>query len=346
VIALIMTVLFAPVAEQQLPGIGAWSYVLGALFAVLLYASVLVHELGHSVVARRYGVPVRRIHLQLFGGVSELDGELKTPGQAFMVAVVGPVLSLALGALGWVALVAFDTDGALRLLLIQLTAANLLVGVFNLLPGYPLDGGHLVRAGVWRFTGSSLTGLKAAAYCGRGVAVLAFAFPFVWSGLAGTSPDLISVAWGALVAAFIWAGAGQALTAARQQQVIPTLAAGALVRRAIPVVTGTPLALALDQLSTSGARALVVVDRADRPIGIVSEKAVAAVPIERRPWVEISTVARRLTPAMRIPVTAAGADLLDRLATAAAPDVLVVDADDLVVGVLSAADIGARMTSR
>jgi Zn-dependent protease len=344
IVAAVVTAVFGPVVAEQAPEIGAWSYAVAAAFAVLLYASVLVHELGHVAVARMYGMPVRRVTLHLLGGVSELEGEMTTPGREFLVAVAGPVLSLVLGAVGWIALVSLDPSGAAGILLFQLTAANLLVGVFNLLPGLPLDGGRLVKAAVWRATGRPSTATRAAAWAGRGVAVVAFALPFVLNG--GAPPSIASVIWGAMIAAFIWVGASQALRGAEQQELIPLITARSLVRRAIPVSSTTPLALALDQLAAAGARSLVIVDHNHRPVALVNETAVAAVPLDRRPWVDVGTVARRLAPGMTVSIDAEGRDLIDHLASTGFSEYLVLDDAERIVGVLAAHDAADLLNSR
>ena len=126
--------------------------VVGVAFAVLLYLSVLLHEMSHAVMAQRYGLGVRSISLNFLGGATEIDSDPRTPGQEFKVAVVGPLTSIAVGlvALG----LSFVTpDGLLRLAVGSLAGANLVVGVLNLVPGLPLDGGRLLRAVVWRVTG-------------------------------------------------------------------------------------------------------------------------------------------------------------------------------------------------
>src|SRR4249919_340443 len=127
-------------------------YPVAAAFVVLLYASVLVHELSHSLVARGFGLPVRRILLYPLGGFSEIEREPPTPGREFLVSAAGPAISLVLAAGGYALARVIPDDGVLRVLFAQLFFANLLVGVFNLLPGLPLDGGRMLRAGVWKVT--------------------------------------------------------------------------------------------------------------------------------------------------------------------------------------------------
>ena len=141
--------------------------------AAAFFASVLAHELSHSLVARYKGIPVEGITLFIFGGVSRLGREPRGPSAEFQVAVVGPVCSLALAAgLGaaWYALGRGDSPLELGLLL--LAWGNLGLGLFNLLPGYPLDGGRVLRAGVWRLTGSYHRATQLAARCGQAVGLL------------------------------------------------------------------------------------------------------------------------------------------------------------------------------
>jgi len=341
IVAALLTITFAPVVTDRVPDIGVWAYPVAFVFAVLLYASVFVHELGHVVVARSFGLPVRRITLNLLGGLSEITEEPPTPAKEFAVSAIGPVVSLALGGAGVIALRTLSLDGIPEVLVFQLTVANLFVGVFNLLPGLPLDGGRVVRAGVWAVTGRASTGTKAAAWAGRVVALLVVALPFLVSLPSGGRPSLFSVVWAALIAAFVWAGSTQALRAVAIDERMPTIDPRRLSRRAVPVAAATPLALGLQQMAAAGARSMVVVDGDGKPIALVNESAVAAVPIERRPWVNVSSVARRLDPAAVLPFSLTGRALVERMAASPAGEYLVVDDDDRVYGVLTATDVEA-----
>ncbi|MCZ9337751.1 site-2 protease family protein, partial [Streptomyces sp. TRM76130] len=132
--------------------------------AVAFYASVLVHELAHTVAALRFELPVRRIQLQFFGGVSEIEKEAETPGREFVLAFVGPLLSLVLAGVFYLALLPVEPGTVPGVLLAGLMISNLIVAAFNLLPGLPLDGGRMLRAVVWKITGKPMTGTVAAAW--------------------------------------------------------------------------------------------------------------------------------------------------------------------------------------
>jgi Zn-dependent protease/CBS domain-containing protein len=311
-------------------------YVVAAAFVVLLYLSVLVHELSHSVVARGFGLPVRRILLHPLGGISEIEREAPTPGREFAVAGAGPALSLALGAIGW-GLAQLVPDGVTGALIRQLMFANIIVGVFNLLPGLPLDGGRMLRAVIWKITKKPTTATIAAAWVGRILALGLLAIPFFSGGLAGG--DIVSMLWVLAIAAFMWTGATQSIKATRFRERLPALQARRLARKAISVSASTPLAEAIRQADEVGARAIVVVDHDSKPIAIVNEAAVMATPPQRRPWVDTGSMARSIDPSLVLSADLQGMALLDAIRRAPASEYLLADQTGQVVGVLAARDL-------
>ena len=140
-------------ARLRWPMAQRWSVAM--ITVVLFFLSVLLHELSHSVMALSKGIPVRGITLFIFGGVSRLDKEPELPLIEFMVAAVGPLMSIALAAvLGGIWFLMGRGDSPVEVVLVLLMWTNLSLGVFNLVPGYPLDGGRLLRAGIWGLTGN------------------------------------------------------------------------------------------------------------------------------------------------------------------------------------------------
>jgi Zn-dependent protease/CBS domain-containing protein len=315
---------------------GSMRYVVAAAFVILLYASVLVHELSHSVVARGYGLPVRRILLYPLGGVSEIEREAPTPGREFAVAGAGPALSLALGAVGWglAQVVQYGISGAL---VRQLLWANVIVGVFNLLPGLPLDGGRMLRAVIWKLTGKPGTATIAAAWVGRVLALGLLAIPFFSGGLTGG--DMVSTIWVVAIAAFMWFGASQSIKATRFRERLPALQARRLARRAISVPASTPLAEAVRRADEAGAGAIVIVDHENKPLAIVNEAAVTATPPDRRPWVEAGSMARTIEPGVILSADLQGMALLDAMRRAPSSEYLLVESTGQVIGVLAARDL-------
>lgn len=328
--------------------LGTGRYLVAFAFAVLLYLSVLLHELAHSVVAKRFGLPVRRIVIYFLGGVSEIEREPETPAREFAVAVAGPLLSFVLAAVFfgvWEALPTYTPQSPTWLmvvvfLVLEVCGANLVVGIFNMLPGLPLDGGRVLRSLVWAVTKKPMTGTVAAAWTGRALAIGVLLFS-LWTGSGEglNGSGLYTIMWAAFIAAFIWIGATQSLTVARLRDRIPRLQVRTLTRRAVPVTADTPLSEALRRAAEVGARAVVIVDHDGKPTAIVHEASVTATPPERHPWVQVGTLARNLRPGMTLTSDLGGEQLLSALRSAPAPEYLVTDPVGSVYGVLAAADV-------
>ncbi|MEU1291452.1 site-2 protease family protein [Streptomyces sp. NPDC005840] len=347
-VAALITWVFGGQLERVLPELGAARYLVSLFFAVAFYASVLVHELAHTVAALRFKLPVRRIQLQFFGGVSEIEKEAETPGREFVLAFVGPLLSLVLSGVFYLALLPVEPGTVPGVLLAGLMISNLIVAAFNLLPGLPLDGGRMLRAVVWKITGKPMSGTVAAAWVGRALAVsVLIGLPLLTQSgaLGATAEDNVGMdtvtdaLLAAILAAIIWTGAGNSLRMARLREHLPELRARNLTRRAVPVETDTPLSEALRRANAAGARALVVVDPDGTPLSLVREAAIVGVPEHRRPWVAVSGLAQDLTDGMRVSAELAGEDLLDALRATPATEYLVVEETGAIYGVLSAADV-------
>jgi Zn-dependent protease/CBS domain-containing protein len=343
-VAALITLGFAPAVEESVPGLGPWRYAVSATFAVLLYLSVLVHELSHTVVALRAGLPVRRISLHVLGGMSEIERPARTPGREAGIAVAGPAVSLLLGAAGLLVAQVTDPGTVARLLARGLMLSNLLVGGFNLLPGLPLDGGRVLAAAVWRLTGRRHTGTVVAGWAGRAVALLVLGVPFLVGRLRGAEVVLVDVVWVALIGGYIWVGASQSILHGKVQERLPAVSARGLTRRAIPVAVNVPLAEALRRAAVAGASGLVIVDGAGAPVGLVSEHAVRSVPVARRPWVSVGDLSRRLEPDLTLLADLTGEQLVDAMTARPAGEYLVLEGNGDVYGMLATADVERALT--
>ncbi|QKW05635.1 site-2 protease family protein [Streptomyces sp. NA04227] len=346
-VAVLITWVFGDQLERVLPELGNARYLVSLFFAVAFYASVLVHELAHTVAALRFELPVRRIQLQFFGGVSEIEKESETPGREFVLAFVGPLLSLVLAGVFYLGMLTVESDTVPGVLLAGLMISNLLVAAFNLLPGLPLDGGRMLRAVIWKLTGNPMSGTVAAAWVGRALAVsVLIGLPLLtqYGGVGGETDfggwnTLTDALLAAILAGIIWTGAGNSLRMARLREHLPELRARTLTRRAVPVEYATPLSEALRRANESGARALVVVDPGGEPRALVREAAIVGVPQHRRPWVAVGTLAQDITEGMLVSAELAGEELLDVLRATPASEYLVVEESGEIFGVLSAADV-------
>lgn len=337
-VAGLIAVAMAPRVEQIEPGLGAWKYVVGVVFAIALYGAVLLHEASHAVAARRYGFQVHSITLHFLGGVTAIEGEARTPRQEFWIAVVGPVTSLAVGvaALGlW-----FVTPDGLLLLVVEgLAGANLLIGLLNLVPGLPLDGGRVLKAAVWKATGRVDTGVIAAGWGGRVTALAVLLWPFARSVFSDTRTTILDMVLSFVIAMFLWTGANQAIASARIRSRVAEVVARELARRTIAVTDDLPLAEALRRAREAQAGSIVTVTSSGAPVGVVDEAAVRAMPADRHPWVPVSAVTRTLEEGLRLPVGITGAELIDAIRETPASEYLLVESDGSIFGVLATADV-------
>jgi Zn-dependent protease/CBS domain-containing protein len=320
------------------PGLGALKYLAGLAFAVLLYFSVLLHEMSHALMAKHFGLPVRSISLQFLGGMTEIEGEPATPGQEFKIAVVGPLTSIVVG-LAALLVVPVVPDGLTRMAVGGLAGANLVVGALNLVPGLPLDGGRVLRAAVWRVSGNMHRGTIAAGWCGRVTAVAALLWPTVAQALFDVRADILDYAIAVIVAGFLWSGATGSMMSAHIRRRLPSLKARPLARRVVAVPAETSVSEAVRQAQEASAGGIVLQSADGRLDGVVSEAALLATPEERRPWVPVSSIARTLTEGLLLPADIVGEDLVRAMARTPASEYVLVEPDGSVYGLLATADV-------
>ena len=335
------------IAWLWLPSFGsdALGIVAALVFSVLLYAGILLHELAHGLTARRLGNRVHGITLWILGGFTVYERERLTAGKEALIAASGPATTLALAAVSQALLLAIGPS--LPALAVDVLTAfvwtNVLLGVLNLLPGLPLDGGGIVRALFWGLTGSEFRGTQVAAWSGRVIAVIIVFLPLGLALVPGSGIDFMTVLVAAIFGIFMWAGATASLRSARLEHRLPTVTAGSLARRAIPVAASDPLALVLSRMADSQAGAAVITNPAGTPLGILNDAAVAAVPPERRAWVHASSVMNTVGPDSGVGVQIGGRDLIAALQEAAAPAVLVRDHSGAIYGVLLVSDVESAL---
>ncbi len=324
-------------------GSGGSPVVSAVVFAVLLFGTVLLHELAHAVTARRFGFPVVSITLSALGGYTQYRPVRTTPGREAAIAAAGPVSTLALsGALWLFSLVADNSPGdPIAQVVSALIWATAFVGVFNLLPGLPLDGGALLAAGVWAATGSRGTGTIAAGWTGRLLALAMMASPFLVAAAGGRPPELSFVLVAFLLGGVLLLGANQALTRARADRSI----AGATARDVaapVDVVSAHAAVQDLDRLfprvSVDGVVLAYITDAAglNRVVGLVDPAAAAAVPQTDRSSARVLDVCRRLSDPVLVPAGASALSVAEALRETRRPAV-VVDESGRPVGYIPAA---------
>lgn len=342
-VLIIMVLVSWALAGQALPvafpGRPAWRYAASAVGAAAVFLlGLLAHEVSHALVARRNGVAVERITLWMFGGVAELQGEAATPGAELRIAGVGPLVSLAFGVgfgAGAIVADAAGADGLWVGTLSWLAGINVVLAVFNMLPGAPLDGGRLLRAALWWWRGDRQWATVAAARAGRALGLL-----IVVAGLIGLVSGMdLSALWLALIGWFIMAAA-----AAEQRN---AEVAGALVGLHVSdVMTPSPdtvppdisVALFIDRYLFARRHSSFPLAIDGTPLGLVTLSRIRAVPQGQRQWTTLREIA---APMSEVPVVSPSEPVLTvlpRINAATTRRALVVD-DGALVGIISPVDI-------
>lgn len=311
-------------------------FLLAGLTALGFLLSLLLHELGHALTALWFKLRVKAVTIHGFAGFTEIEPEPQTARREFLVGFSGPFVNGVLAGLCFLGLWTTSSADPLAAVLEYLAITNLILFIFNLAPGLPLDGGRLVVATVWGITRSRLTGLRAGAYGGfvvaGGLVVLALV----------SSESAFGGLYWILLAAFIGFGAYQSLRAAQLREKLPGLQAGRLIRKTLPVEGAVPLAQALRRAQEVGATAVAVIDRDGIPQMIMNGASVDALPEHRRPWVRTEEVSRTIEPTMVLDADLAGEDLLNHIQRYPAPEYLVTQ-NGRPVGVLVMVDLIARI---
>ena len=312
-------------------------WIMGGVTAVAFFACIVLHELGHAVVARRGGMPVRGITLFLFGGVAELEGEPPSAGREFSMAVAGPLVSLVLG-LGFWGLaewgVRADWPVPVWAVLGYLAAINIIVLVFNLIPAFPLDGGRILRSALWAWTGNVRRATRWASAAGT-------AFAWVLIGLGVMSffdGDWVGGVWLGLIGMFLM----NAARGAYENVVLREVLRGEPVRRFMtpdPIVVppGLDLQSWVDEFVYRHHRKAFPVAENGHLEGIITTQALARFPREEWPR---HTVAEAMqgVDGLSVPPQEDALNALERMQRSGSSRLLVTEGDQLL-GVISAADL-------
>src|SRR5690625_4921543 len=332
VMAVVLGLVLAPALAPLVPGAGGLAALaVAAAVPLMLLLGVRAHELAHGMAGRAVGSPPREYVLTLWGGHTQFATDMRTPGAAALVSVVGPLANALLAVVAWAA--QGLTDSAMATVLWQIAAvSNAVVAGFNLLPGYPLDGGRVLEAVVWRVTGDRLTGLAAAGWCGRVVAVLVAVGGLARPFLLGGRPSMFTVLWVVLLAGYLWTAAGQAVTIAHARRSAAGIDLRLLAERAVALPAGTPAAAA----DAFGGHRIVLTDESGQVSGLVDPAALAQVPPPARASTPLSAVATVLPPTSVVTqLTGAAGVAAAAQAGRTSPVVVLVDDADGVVGILS-----------
>lgn len=332
-LAALVTWLYGQTFERGYPQLGMMAYAASAAVAVGFLVSVLVHEAAHALSARAFGLRVRRIVADVMGGHTAFDGRT-TPWSQGVTALSGPVGTLVAAAGFWLAGLAVS-DGVVAEVLGRLVFINLILAVFNMLPGLPLDGGQVLMAAVWRLTGSQHTAAVVAGWSGRVVAVLVVVGFMAPALLAGRTPSLFTVFLALFVASFMWRGASQSILVGRTRSRVDRTPLHRVLRPVTVVAESAPIR----SWWQGPDRVYVTADGRGDPSGIVRPDVVASVPEAQ--WESVPASAVSVTaPQGWVSDFAEDPALGDVLAAMgqAQTDVLLVCRDGEVAGVVFAGD--------
>jgi Zn-dependent protease len=340
VILVLLTVSLAttwfPLALPHLSGGAYW--LIGLIASVLLFVSVLLHELAHSLVAKLRGLPVSSITLFIFGGVSNLEQEPQSAGVEFQMAFVGPLTSLVIGAIAfYLGAVLMSSTRITSAILVYLGITNIALGVFNLIPGFPLDGGRVLRSIIWGITGNLRTATRWAAGVGQFVAYL-----FILWGLLlffGPGHDFLNGLWIGFIGWFLLNAAHSANSQVALNGMLRGVSVGNAMR---PVNFSIPPNISLQHLVDEfilpyGTRTLPVAQDGQF-VGLITLADIRQVP--RDQWAQ-TPVSSRLVPVSRLHSVTPQQRLNDVLPLLAGKDInqVPVVQDGRLVGILSREDV-------
>jgi Zn-dependent protease len=317
---------------------GASPLLLGLVTALLMFGSVLAHELGHSFVAIKQGIKVDSITLFIFGGLASLEKESETPAGAFWVAIAGPAVSLLLFSILTAIGLTTNITGPLAAITAVLAAINLSLGLFNLIPGLPLDGGNILKAIVWKITGNQYKGIKIASIVGQGfgwVAILSGLVPLLLFG----SFDNI---WNLLIGSFLLQNAGSSAQFARVQERLTGLTVGDAVTPNSPMIADDiTLREFVDQRTLTGSnwQKFLVTNESGHLVGELALDALKDVRSDRWAHTLVSAIMEPVAPSTIIISDRPLLQAIEQLESERVTTLSVTNSDGILMGILEKAAV-------
>ena len=317
---------------------GASPFLLGLVTALLLFSSVLAHELGHSFVAIKQGIKVDSITLFIFGGLASLEKESETPAAAFWVAIAGPAVSLVLFGILTTLGFAAHLTGPVAAITAVLAAINLSLGLFNLIPGLPLDGGNILKAIVWKVTGNQYKGVKIASIVGQGfgwVAIASGLLPIVLNG----SFDNV---WNLLIGSFLLQNAGKSAQYARVQERLTGLTVADAVTPNSPMIhEDITLREFVDQRTLTGSnwQKFLVTNESGHLVGELALDALKDVRSDRWAHTAVSEIMQSIEPSTIIISDRPLLQAIEQLESKKVTTLSVTNQDGVLIGLLEKASV-------
>ncbi|MEO1131119.1 MAG: site-2 protease family protein [Cyanobacteria bacterium J06639_1] len=327
------------------PSAGVLPWLLGLSAALLMFASVLAHELGHSVVAIAQGIEVKSITLFLFGGLANLDRESRTPAGAFSVAIAGPAVSLILFALFSALKTASGLAVPWVVLASLLASVNLALALFNLIPGLPLDGGNVLKALVWKLTGNPFRGTKFAARAGKIIGWIAIAAGLLPVFALGS----FETVWYAVIGWFVLQNAGRAAQSAELSDRMSQFTVADAITPNSPMVSEEMTLRQFANTFVIGQRAwrqYLVTNAAGEWVGTLAVDALRRIPTDEWPQVTVKSLMRPYREEAAIAADASLLDAVQMLEESQLTELPVLDREGLLLGLLEKTEIPELLRSR
>jgi Zn-dependent protease len=306
--------------------------------SLLVFASVLAHELGHSFVALKQGINVKSITLFLFGGLANLEKESTTPAAAFGVAIAGPIVSFLLFGLLTLAGSYLSLSAPMLGMISVLAGVNLSLGLFNLIPGLPLDGGNILKAIVWQISGNPYQGVKFASWVGQAFGWVAIASGLLPLFLFGTFGNF----WNILIGWFLLQNAGQSAQFARVQEKLTGLTVADAVTTNSPVVAEQLSLREFVDLRTLEAdrwRKFLVTNSVGQLVGEIALERLKTIPTDRWTTTTVGELMQPIDPQQIIAVDRPLMEAIERIETAKIHTLTAIGDNGALVGLLEKSTI-------
>jgi Zn-dependent protease len=334
------------------------AYLTTVVTVLLFFGSLVLHELGHAIAARRQGIEVKRIELFLFGGLTQMSRDAATPGEEFKIAAAGPAgtllfvllcLAVDLALVGPHRLIhAVELDGTVPITPVLLSLSwlvpmNILILIFNLVPAFPLDGGRIARALVWRVTGDQRRGTRAAAQLGQGFAIVLAGVGIWWT----LSHDAFGGIWLVALAFLLGQSARGALVqSAMAERIEHVRVADIMDRQPVAIPADTPASGALEDFFLRyGWSWFPVIDASGHFLGIARQERLQAAVDSGEGWVTIGSAVDAETGTWRVEENRPLTDLLASESLSKLGALMAVDGEGILRGVVTVEQVRRALQS-
>ncbi|NEO57943.1 MAG: site-2 protease family protein [Okeania sp. SIO3B5] len=346
IVLFLVTLTYSSNLAEQFPELGGiLPLILGLIAALLLFSSVLAHELGHSFVALSQGIEVKSITLFLFGGLASLDRESKTPGEAFWVAIAGPLVSIVLFGLFTIINTFTAITGPTASIVELLAYINLVLALFNLIPGLPLDGGNILKSIVWKITNNPYKGIIFASRVGQAFGWLAIISGLIPTFLLSSFPNI----WNILIGWFLLQNAGRSAQYAEIQGTLADLTAADAIIPNSPIVSES---LSLREfvneyvIGKNSRKQFLVINEVEQLVGVIKVDDLKVVNTSEWPLVMVKELTKPIINMETVVAKTSLLEVVSLLEQKQINELTVIDENGALVGLIEKASIRSLLENK